>query len=263
MAWSVEDHGAYYIVKSMFEVKQNETINYSKADGIIGVDSNVDHFAVSNINAKGQLVSSCALKFDIEGKYSNQITKIIEAKAIELVEIARQANKPIAIEKLNTTTSKASNAYGNRKANRKMSLFAYRKMGTAIKSRADKMGVAVFEVNPAYTSQIGKMKYMKRYGISIHESASYVIGRRAMRFKEKLPPVLFALLPEKMACRHHWAQWGYATKCLKEIRTHAYYRSELCDVDKFHETNELFAPGALTALEQMGLSKLKSRKPIA
>ena len=44
----------------------------------------------------------------------------------------------------------------------KMSMFAYNKMISAIKIRAEKMGVAVFEVNPAYTSQIGKMKYMKR-----------------------------------------------------------------------------------------------------
>ena len=43
-----------------------------------------------------------------------------------------------------------------------MSMFAYNKMISAIKSRAEKMGIAVFEVNPAYTSQIGKMKYMKR-----------------------------------------------------------------------------------------------------
>ena len=42
------------------------------------------------------------------------------------------------------------------------------------------MGIAVFEVNPAYTSQIGKMKYMKRFGISIHEAASFaylLVGR--------------------------------------------------------------------------------------
>ncbi|MGM0902532.1 MAG: IS200/IS605 family accessory protein TnpB-related protein [Bacillota bacterium] len=51
-------------------------------------------------------------------------------------------------------------AYGNKKANRKMSMFAYEKLISAIKSRAEKMGVAVFDINPAYTSQIGKMKYI-------------------------------------------------------------------------------------------------------
>ena len=99
-----------------------------------------------------------------------------------------------------------------------MSMFAYNKMISAIKSRAEKMGVAVFDVNPAYTSQIGKMKYMKRFGISIHEAASFVIARRAMGFKEKLPPVLGALLPEKIIGAHHWVQWKYVSKMLKGIR---------------------------------------------
>ena len=42
-------------------------------------------------------------------------------------------------------------------------------------------------VNPAYTSQMGKVKYMSRYGLSIHEAASLVIGRRGMGYKEKMP----------------------------------------------------------------------------
>ena len=144
-----------------------------------------------------------------------------------------------------------------------MSMFAYNKMISAIKSRAEKMGVAVFEVNPAYTSQIGKMKYMKRFGISIHEAASFVIARRAMGFKEKLPPVLGALLPEKIIGAHHWVQWKYVSKMLKEIHTHSFYLSELFDVDKFHLTGEFFLPGSLSDLEAKSLSKLKSGKTIS
>ncbi|WP_170243687.1 hypothetical protein [Halolactibacillus alkaliphilus] len=52
-----------------------------------------------------------------------------------------------------------------------MGAFAYQKMILAIKSRTEKMGVAVYVVNPTYTSQIGKMKYMKRLGVSIHMAA--------------------------------------------------------------------------------------------
>ena len=203
----------------MINVDSKKYSNYSKSDGIIGIDCNVDHFAVSNINSKGQLVSSLSLKFDLLGKTSGQITKIIESEVVELVNIAHRANKPLAIEKLDTTSSKVSNAYGNKKANFKFNMFAYNKMISAIKGRAEKMSVAVFEVNPAYTSQIGKMKYMKRFGISIHEAASFVIARRTMGFKEKLPPVLGTLLPEKIVGTHHWVQWGYVSKMLKEIRT--------------------------------------------
>ena len=260
IAWSVEDHDDFYIFKCMVDVDHKEHINYSKSDGVVGVDCNVNHFAVSEINSTGQLLSSWTLRFDVLGKTSGQITKIIEAEAIELVNIAHRSNKPIVIEKLNTTNSKLSNSYGNKKANFKLSMFAYNKMNSAIKSRAEKKGIAVFEVNPAYTSQIGKMKYMKRFGISIHEAASFVIARRAMGFKEKIPPVLGALLPEKIIGAHHWVQWSYVSKMLKGIRTSAYYRSELFDIDKFRSSNELFFPGAPTDLERKSLSKLKGGK---
>lgn len=263
IAWSVEDHGDYYIFKCMINEEENPYINYSKSAGVIGIDCNVNHFAISNVNNKGQLLSSWSLPFDIIGKTSNQVTKILEAEAIEVVNIAYKANKPIAIEDLETTQSKVSHPYGNKKANLKMSMFAYKKMISSIKARAEKMNVAVFKVNPAYTSQIGKMKYMKRLGISIHEAASFVIARRAMRFKEKLPPVLGALLPEKIIGAHQWRQWGYFSKCLKGIRTSAFYQSELFDGDKFRLTNELFSSGALTDLEKKGLSKLKGRKTIS
>ncbi|MGE7183846.1 IS200/IS605 family accessory protein TnpB-related protein [Peribacillus sp. NPDC006672] len=214
VAWSLEDHGDYYIVKCLIDMDGNPNKNYSKAEGVFGVDLNVDHIAWSHVNSKGQLVKSGVLEFDIEGKTSGQITKIIEAEAIQLVELAARYHKPIALEKLNTTKSKASNPYGNKKANRKMSMFAYNQLISAIKNRAEKMGVTVFDVNPAFTSQIGKIKYMKRLGISIHQAASFVIARRAMGFKEKLPPVLHSLLPEKMVGLHHWAQWKWISSSL-------------------------------------------------
>jgi IS605 OrfB family transposase len=255
IAWSIEDHGKYYILKCIIDSEENLNKNYSKSDGLLGVDLNYNHIAWSNINVKGQLIKSGVFAFDLTGKSSGQITKIIEAEAIRLVDIAVRFNKPIAVEKLNTTKSKVSNPYGNKKVNKKMSMFAYQKLIFAIKNRAEMMGVTVFEVNPAYTSQIGKMKYMKRLGISIHQAASFVIARRAMGFKEKLPPVLYSLLPEKITGLHHWAQWKCSMTTLKGIRTHSFYQSEPYDLDKFRERG-LFVPGALTELEQKGLAKL-------
>jgi transposase len=83
-AWSVEDHMDYYLFKCMVDVEKSENINYSKSDGIIGVDCNVDHYAVSDVNRKGQLINSRTLTFNLVGKNSNQITKIMEVEAIEL-----------------------------------------------------------------------------------------------------------------------------------------------------------------------------------
>src|SRR5690606_13696007 len=103
----------------------------------------------------------------------------------------------------------------------------------------------------------------KRMGISIHQAASYVIARRGMGFKEKLPPVLHSLLPEKMVGLHHWVQWKHVSTLLKSVRVHTFYRSELFDVARFRSQGEFFVTGALTDLEQKSLVKLKSRKSSA
>ena len=263
IAWSVEDHGDYYLFKCILDIPEEGNINHSKSDGLVGVDLNVDHIAWSNMNVKGQLIKSGVFEFELEGKSSGQAIKIIEAEAIRLVDLARKLNKPLVIERLNTTKSKVSHAYGNKKANKKMSMFAYRKLISAIKNRANKMGLAVFEVNPAYTSQIGKIKYMKRFGISIHQAASYVIARRAMGFKEKLPPVLHSLLPEEIVGLHHWAQWKWVSRCLSDLHTHCLYQIELSSPSKHYSMSDLFPPGALPDLVEKGLSKKESRKPIA
>ena len=47
------------------------------------------------------------------------------------------------MENIDTTLSKTGDAYGNKKANRMKSIFAYRKMSQAILSSANKMGVDV------------------------------------------------------------------------------------------------------------------------
>ncbi|GGM24238.1 hypothetical protein GCM10011351_07510 [Paraliobacillus quinghaiensis] len=223
------------------------------------MDCNVDHLAISNVNSIGQLIESFSLDFEVEGKTSGQLSKIIEAEVIALVDYAAKHKKPLVIEKLNTTKSKVKHAYGNKKANRRMSQFAYNKMVMAIKSRADKAGIEVYEVNPAYTSQIGKMKYMKRFGISIHESASYTIARRAMGFKEKLPPALHSLVPEQKQGLHHWAQWGSVSSCLSFARVHVFYKIEFSSQNKLSSWSSLFPQGATTDFEKIGLSRLENR----
>ena len=263
IGWSLEDHGAYYIVKCLIDVPATPYLNTSTSTGMIGVDLNVNHIAVANVNDIGQCVDAFTLPFNLEGKTSGQARKIIEAEVIALVDYAVKHHKPLAIEKLDTTRSKVSRPYGHKTANRRMSQFAYQKMILAIRSRAEKMGVAVYAVNPAYTSQIGKMKYMKRLGVSIHMAAAYVIARRAMGFKEKLPPMLYSLVPEQKQGLHHWAQWAYMTRTLSFVRTHAFYQAERFDQSKLCSWDTLFPLHALTDVEKIGLRRLESRKTYA
>ncbi len=60
-------------------------------------------------------------------------------------------------------------------------------MSELLAGQAFQNDIAIKKVDPAYTSFLGRIKYMRVLGISVHEAASYVIGRRAMGYTERLP----------------------------------------------------------------------------
>jgi IS605 OrfB family transposase len=240
ISWSIEDHGEYYIIKCLVDVESNPSIHFSTSDGVIGVDCNYNHIAWTDVSKDGNFLESGKLSFSVKGKTSGQITKRLEAEAIALVDIAVRKKKPIVLEKLDTTLSKTGNQYGNKKANRMKSMFAYRKMIQVIKSRADKIGVAVIEVNPAFTSVSGKMKYMRKFGISIHQAAAFTIGRRGLGYKEKAPKVLKRYTPKEVS--HHWKHWSILNKKFS-VRTHMLYH--LFNVNQPHQGIDVFHPSLL------------------
>ena len=89
----------------------------------------------------------------------------------------------------------------------------------------------VIKVHPAYTSQIGKLKYMRLFGLSIHICAAYVVGRRGMGLKESIPKYLRPLLTEKERNKHQWSQYATLTKKLKTLKKHDFYKN-LQKIDK-------------------------------
>ena len=216
ISFMVEDHKTYYIIKCQLEVS-GRPVNYSLSDGVIGVDSNLDHFAVANVSKDGNLLNTKIISFDILDKSSGQVTKIIENKAKEVVDIADRLHKPIAIEKLNTTLSKSGKKYNNKKNNLTINMFAYKKMLSSIKNNAERRGIEVFEVNPMCTSIVGKFKYMKKYKTSIHQVAGYTIGRRALGYKEKIPKNIKKLpidLAKSNTYNKKWIKINNSTKKL-------------------------------------------------
>jgi IS605 OrfB family transposase len=64
----------------------------------------------------------------------------------------------------------------NKRFNRQTHTFCKTKLTQTILRRAMRMGFDYKFINPAYTSVIGRFKYSKLYGISVHEAASFVIG---------------------------------------------------------------------------------------
>ena len=58
-------------------------------------------------------------------------------------------------------------------------------------------GVEVIEVNPAYTSVVGMLKYAPQLNIDKDIAGAYVIGRRVLGFKEDAPENYEKLLKDR------------------------------------------------------------------
>ena len=104
-----------------------------------------------------------------------------------VVEHARAVGKPIVIEKLDFRGKKAVLEGESRKYSRMLSSFSYGKIKAYFISRGHRQGVEVHQVNPAYSSVIGRVKFMERYGLSVHQAAALVLARRLLGCSERHP----------------------------------------------------------------------------
>ena len=64
---------------------------------------------------------------------------------------------------------------------------SYGKFKTYFISRGYRLGVEVCQVNPAFSSVIGRVKFVERYGLSVHQAAALVLARRLLRCSERIP----------------------------------------------------------------------------
>ena len=148
--------------------------------GGIGIDANPSGIALVEVEGSGNMQYQHWIAGErIESARKGKRNYDINIMANEIVEYALQAAKPIVLEKL-----KFGKKVGYQKFRRTCSNFTHRKMVDAIKLRAAKMGVPVIEVNPAYTTDLGQLKYAEMYSLSKHSAAALVIARRGMGFKE-------------------------------------------------------------------------------
>ncbi len=86
---------------------------------------------------------------------------------------------------------------GRGKLRRRLHNWIYAGLLDKLKKVARRKGIQVIEVNPAYTSVIGALKYCPNYLIDKDTAGAYVIGRRALGFKEDIPENYLGLLSDK------------------------------------------------------------------
>ncbi len=174
-------------------------VKYTKEEGIIGIDINASpfHIALANVSKDGNLIGYQSISLhELMGKNKNQREYLLWQVAHQVIGYAEENKKAIAIERLKGI-SKGYRGDGKAKLRKRFQQWAYKSLLDKIKRLGEKKGIQVIEVNPAYTSIIGALKYCPNYLIDKDTAGAYVIGRRALGFKEDIPENYLRLLSDK------------------------------------------------------------------
>jgi len=149
--------------------------------GSIGIDINPSGVAVAEVDGEGNLmlhtfISQQRMQFASQEKRKSDV----DLMAVEIVRRAEKSRKQIVIEDLSFRKKR-----GSKKFNRMRHNFLFSKITQAIERRAIKRGIPFVKVNPAFTSDLGALKYQQMYSMNDHCSAALVIARRGLGITEK------------------------------------------------------------------------------
>lgn len=158
-----------------------------KRRGCIGVDINTDHLAVVETDRFGNHIESESIPLCLYGKSHHQAKAMIGDACVRLIEKAASAGKPLIVERLDFTQKKKDLKELRPRTARLLSSFAYSSILQMLRSRSYRKGVELFDVDPSFTSVIGRVKFAKRYGLTVHQAAALCIARRFLKFSEIIP----------------------------------------------------------------------------
>lgn len=167
----------------------------------------------------------------MEYEPSNKRNNIAGEIAKEIIDYLLEENAGgIVTEKLNFKNDHDT----NKKFNRLTHNFTRKKMLQSLIRRGLRNGFQVKQINPAYTSIIGRFKYTKKYGLSVHEAAAFVVGRRGLGYSEKLPKELIKKLKNEVKS-HLQALLGSREESRKAIK---YFKDIIKKINQFKQYHE-------------------------
>ena len=174
-------------------------MKYNKENGIIAIDMNASsiHLAVAEVSKTGELLSYQTISLHhLLGLSQNSKDQQGWILAHQIVDLAIEKGKAIAIENLKKL-GKGMRGDGKAELRKKLHQRNAKKFLQKLKRVAMLKGVEVVEVHPAYTLIIGMLKYAPQLSIDKDIAGAYVIGRRALGFKEDMPENYEKLLKDK------------------------------------------------------------------
>ena len=202
---------------------QEVPITTSFNNGCIGVDFNRDSVEWAYVLADGNIKKKGKLLYNWKGFSSGQRQVMMRNLVAKLTDLAFNYQCPIAIESLDFSKKKASMSEASKAYNSMLSNLSTAMFREALTSRCKRYGIGLHLANPAFTSVIGMIKFMSRYGLNSGRAAAMTIARRAMGYSERAPQCL--VRPEDRA-RHPWTTWNRIARFLKNNKIR---RSQLFD----------------------------------
>ncbi|WP_326819030.1 transposase [Streptomyces sp. NBC_01762] len=182
------DRGRWYLTASWQRpVVRTIPLETARARGMIGVDTNADHFAAYHLDRHGNPVGEPhRFDYDLSGSAGHRDAQIRHALT-RLINWAKCVGvAAIGIEDLDFTTEKTREKHGRRKRFRQLiSGMPTGKLKARLVSMAAEQGLSVVAVDPAYTSLWGAQHWQKplttpHRKMSRHDAAGIAIGRRAL-----------------------------------------------------------------------------------
>nr|WP_037740732.1 MULTISPECIES: IS200/IS605 family element transposase accessory protein TnpB [unclassified Streptomyces] len=159
----------------------------ARAQGMVGVDTNADHFAAYRLDPHGNPIGDPHRFFyDLSGTTGHRDAQIRHALTRLLHWTRRCGVTAIGIEDLDFATEKTREKHGRHKRFRQLiSGMPTGKLKARIISMAAELGLAIVAVDPAYTSMWGDEHWRKpltstKRQMTRHDAASVAIGRRAL-----------------------------------------------------------------------------------
>jgi IS605 OrfB family transposase len=151
---------------------------------VTAIDANPEGFAAAVVSRDGNLLAHRFFRDDrliyASKEKRNNIIGVLVSRIVGFAEEHHATT--FVIEDLNIR----NHADFGRKVNRIVYAFVRRKFEENLLTKCWKNRHPMFTVNPAYTSALGEIKYAKLYGLSPHEAAALVIGRRFYGYGERL-----------------------------------------------------------------------------
>jgi IS605 OrfB family transposase len=175
---------------------------------VVGVDLNDGHLALRRLLHGNPVGAAARINFELSGSSSRRDAQVRHAITQLIHYCQRYGITAVAVEDLDfadaRTTGRETMGRGARgkRFRRTVSRIPTAVFRNRLTDMADRAGISLFAVNPAYSSIWGNQHWRRPYpNVTRHQAAATVIGRRAQGFTARRREGVTPKRPEDRAVR--------------------------------------------------------------